>query len=407
MRRVAIPPPGHKSKTDHKRAVQEWNGERFLRSQSFLAAIEQIVGRAHRNDVIRIGICGEMGSGKSTLANSIMHAFHRRMKAKFGVPFAVRVFGARELADLDGTLNRLPLANYCVSFDDVSFMDAHTDGKALAKVKNTLTTIRHRHDGHDVKFVIIYGYHYGRGLDKYIRQVDFNFWTSIGEEENEYVEGKFRNRRHGSRTIRHFQKQHKMATDMGKWNVRYGRHGLHTYRYRDPFIPLLFSSGGGNIRPIVGPTVDFLLQGNRCHICDVGTESGRRAAANAMEPAAFLKQADAILGADNVRQALRQIGIECGMATPRRGVLNAQAALEASLAHGDADLRSLLEHLGLWAEHKHKRRSHDEFIAAIRAPTGGRPKEAKQADKRKERRPPPAGRKSVSPVSPPPKAPAA
>ena len=54
--------------TDMKRVVQEWNGARFVGPRSFLAPIEQIVNRPHRNDMVKIGTACEMSSGRTTLA---------------------------------------------------------------------------------------------------------------------------------------------------------------------------------------------------------------------------------------------------------------------------------------------------------------------------------------------------
>ena len=65
---VEIPPPRPRGMTDKKRVVQEWNGARFVRPRSFLAAIEQIVNRPHRNDMVKIGAVGKMSSGRTTLA---------------------------------------------------------------------------------------------------------------------------------------------------------------------------------------------------------------------------------------------------------------------------------------------------------------------------------------------------
>ena len=54
--------------TDKKRVVQEWNGAHFVRNQSFLAAIEQIVNRSKVNDVVKIGTVCEMSFGRTILA---------------------------------------------------------------------------------------------------------------------------------------------------------------------------------------------------------------------------------------------------------------------------------------------------------------------------------------------------
>ena len=379
---VEIPPPRPRGMTDKKRVIQEWNGARFVRNQSFLAAVEQIVNRSKVNDVVKIGIVGDMGTGKTTLAQAIAHAFHARIAAKHKIPFAVRVFGAKELADLDGTLRDLPHANYVVSFDDVSFMDANTSARQIATIKRTLTTIRHREGGHDVKFVLIYGYHYGRGLDKFLRQTDFTFWTAIGAEEAEYVEGRFRSKRATS-IIRDFQRQAQEAISQGRWTARYSNDGRHVYKYRDPFIPLLFGTGGA-VRQVIGPTREFMQE--RCHTCSVGT-----GAPDEIDPAVFWNDAVDTLGASNARQALRYIGLENGIVALPRGVLGAKRAIEASLRERHVDLHRLLATAGIYIEPPHKRASHDRFVSSIRAAPGC-PAEVKQA--RAERAKKAAGKKA-------------
>ena len=385
---AGMTPPGARRRpsTDYKRAVMKWKGVKFIRSQSFLAAIEQIVMRAKNNDVIKIGIVGDMGTGKSTLAASIAHAFHARMLSKHRIPYAVRRFGARELANLDGTLRDLAPANYIINFDDVSFMDATTSGKRIAQVKNTLTTIRHRHDGLDVKFCLVYGYHYNRGLDKFLRQTDFMFWTSIGDEEIEYVEAKMHGRTRGANMVRVFRQQYQSAVNTGKWTVRYGKGGKHSYSYRDPFIPLLFGSGGGHIRPIIGPPREFLSE--HCHICAIGTGE----AADEIEPAVFWRDATETLGPANARQALKLIALENGVSSWPRGVLNAKGAIGAALNRRHVSLHRLLDYVGIEHERPHKRASHDRFVAAIKA-APGRPfkvieaeRKAKQAEAKKQER---------------------
>lgn len=171
----------------------------MVRTHSFLACVEEIVQRVSVNDVVKVGIVGQMGSGKTTLARAITHAFHTRMRARHGVPFAVREVGRDELLRLDRTLRGLVPVIDVLLFDDVSFLKSEAAGgqKNMAAVKNTLTTIRHRHDGIDVKYLVVYGYHYGRGLDKFLRQTDHTFHTTIGEEEYEYMSERHRPWEHG------------------------------------------------------------------------------------------------------------------------------------------------------------------------------------------------------------------
>ena len=360
--------------TDRKRAIIEWKGVRFIRGHSFLVAIKQIAAQARWNDVIKIGIVGGMGTGKTTLAQAIAHAFHTYMRKHHGVAFAVRQFGRDELGGLDKTLRELPPANYIVIFDDVSFMDASHSAKAISKIKNTLTTIRHREGGRDVKFVIIYGYHYNRGLDKFLRQTDFKFWTEVGDEEVEYMESMFHaNNKHVKNLIQQFKRQVQNATTTGMWRAPYGRKGTLVYRYRDPFIPVLFSDGSGRLRPIIGPRRDFLTP--HCPTCSMSEKIE-----DEIDPKAFVAEGEKAFGRTTFNQALKLIALENGIWAHSRSVLNAKRAVEKSLTVKRVNLERLLMSTGMVHRARpHKRASHDRFVAAIRRPPG-KPAAAKKAE---------------------------
>ena len=368
-----IPRPA-RQRTDRKRAVQEWKGERMVRRHSFLACVQQIAGRAHTLDVVKIGIVGSMGTGKSTLAQAVAHAIHVEMKAKYGAPFAVRTLGKDDLLKLDSTLRALPTANYILIFDDVSFLSEAYGAKSMAKIKNTLTTIRHR-EGRDVKFVIIYNYHYGRGMDKFLRQTDFKFFTTIGDEEDSYMSEAFGAGGRTEPTVREFRARVGSAQSRGTWQARVGKDSVHVYKYRDPWIPVLFADGQ-RLRHAIGPTRQWLAP--RCPTCSMSEQTSE------IDPATFMEHAKQTLGAGNVRQALKLIALENGVSAWPRGVTSAKQAIEAAMGRKQVSLERLLIHCGIEPTRRHRRASHDQFVSCIEA--AGRPPDENKSRKAAARR---------------------
>ena len=363
VKEVFYTPRDARNKTDRKATIQEWKGVRFVRRHSFLITVEEIVQRSNVNDVVKVGIVGQMGSGKTTLARAIAHVFHVRAKQKYGTPFAVRVVSKKELLDLDRTLRDLAVGNYVLIFDDVSFLDASGSQKDLAKVKQTLTTIRHRE--RDVKFLLIYNYHYGRGLDKFLRQTDYTYYTSVGEEEDDVLAEKHRHSRTAER-VAEFRRRVVSAMQRGRWTVPAGRDSKHTYVYRDPWIPVLFTASGGQLRHAIGPTREWLAP--RCVVCSAGEQ-----VVNEIAPGPFLAAAEQTLGKNNVRTALKQILLENGIDSYSRSIINARRAINEALNTKQVSLPALASHLGIQPWRPHRRASHDRFVAAIEAAAAAAP----------------------------------
>lgn len=359
-------------RTDRKATIQEWKGVRMVRRHSFLICIEEIVQRASINDVVKVGIVGQMGSGKTTLARAIAHAFHGRMRQKHGTPFAVRVLSKKELLNLDRTLRGLPTANYVLIFDDVSFLEAGQGGgqKDLAKVKQTLTTIRHRE--RDVKFLLVYNYHYGRGLDKFLRQTDYTFYTTVGDEEDDILAERHRNGRTSER-VEEFRRRVSTAMMHGTWTVPAGRDSKHVYKYRDPWIPVLYVPSGGRLRHIIGPTREWLAP--RCVTCSVSEPT-----VNEIAAAPFLAAAEKHLGKRNVDTALKLLLYENGIDVYSRGVINARRAIQEALTTKQVKFESICNHYNLDPWRPHRRASHDRFVAAIEAAAPPTAAEAAGAD---------------------------
>lgn len=250
----------NKIKSDKIRpTVIKWKGQWMMRRHSFLATVQEIVNFSSEIDVCRIGILGDMHSGKSTLAQAIAHAIHKKAK----VPYAIEILNKEELLNFQETLKKLKPVNYILIFDDVSFLGAEANKKQIEMVKMAITTIRHLQGGSDVKIIAMMNYHYSLGLDKYIRQADFKYVTTIGSSENENYEKMFGPKYAG--LLKSFKKLRHNAVTKKYWLMTLGEKEPFKYEYRQPFIPVLYWNED-TLRLIVTPTRQWMDK--ICSVCE-------------------------------------------------------------------------------------------------------------------------------------------
>jgi len=238
--------------------VTTWRGIKMIKSHSIRATVKEIVQFSKSLDVVKIGIIGNQHTGKSTMSVMLAHLIHTMSP----IPFAIRVFDKESLLDFQATLKSLTPANYVLVFTDVSFMGATAGKKQIEMVKQAMTQIRHLPGGQDVKIITIMEYHYTLGLDKYLRQSDFRYFTSIGSSELENME-----RIVGSKymsKILQFQRMYQKAVAKGFFSFRLGQNAFG-YKYRNPFIPSLFFDNS-SLRYVVSPTREWIDP--TCSICD-------------------------------------------------------------------------------------------------------------------------------------------
>lgn len=231
--------------------ISKWKGVQFIRKHSFIAAVKEIISYSNEMDYTSIGLIGQQGHGKTTLAHAIAHVIHTESK----FPFTIKLFTEDELMDFENTLTGLAPANYIMIFDDVSFLNASASKKQIDTVKQALTKIRHLANGQDVKIITILNYHYSLGLDKFLRQSNFKFFTTVGSSENDNVDsitgGKY------MKLIKEFQQKQHKAIVTHKIPYRIGSKEIFVYRYRDPFIIVLFYNTS-SLRTIISPTREWM-----------------------------------------------------------------------------------------------------------------------------------------------------
>lgn len=274
-----------KEKTDRLRPkVIKWKNIPMVRNHSFLATIQEIVRFSAEIDVCRIGLIGDMHSGKSTLSKSIAHAIHSHAK----IPYKIKILYKDDLLNFGQTLLDLEPVNYILIFDDVSFLGADANKKQIEMVKSAITTIRHLDGGRDVKVVVMMNYHYSFGLDKYLRSADFKYITTVGSSENENMEKMFGTKY--NQKIKDFKSYRHQAVTKGKWGMKIGAKEIFTYRFRDPFIPVLFWNEE-SLRFIVTPTRQF-----QDEICSKCTEAEGQITHSDVDLPTFMNESETKFG---------------------------------------------------------------------------------------------------------------
>jgi hypothetical protein len=253
-----IESPTQKSKKSDIPVTIEWKGERMIRNHSIRAAIKEVIKMSSSLDVVKINIIGIPSSGKTTLAGTIAHLVHKMAE----IPYAVKFFGKDELLNFEATLKTLIPTNYVLIFDDVSFMGANANKKQIEVVKQAFTEIRHLPGGQDVKIIAIFNFHYTRALDKFLRQCEFQFFTSLGSSEFENMQQMLGVKY--SPKLEEFRKIWQQAHMKDKFTFRLGNKKFFSYSMRNPFIPLLFFNGY-SLRYVVSPKREWIDP--ICSIC--------------------------------------------------------------------------------------------------------------------------------------------
>lgn len=274
--------------------VIKWKGENMIRGHSIKATVKEILQVSKSLDVVKIGIIGNQGTGKSTLAKTLGHLIHKMSE----IPFSIRVFDKDSLLDFENTLKKLTPANYVLIFDDVSFLGANATKKQIETIKQALTVIRHLEGGQDVKIICILNYHYTLGLDKYLRQSDFKYFTSIGSSEFENMQ-KLVGVKYTKKIIE-FQKMYTKALVREKFTFRLGHKGFFTYNFRKPFIPLLFYNHD-TLRYVVSPTREWIDP--ICSICAFFT--GNEKFQSEIDVKRYIVEASEKLGEHNFKRAVK------------------------------------------------------------------------------------------------------
>lgn len=276
-------------------------------------------------DVIKIGIIGEPATGKTTLAKLLAHLIH----VLSPIPFAFRILGEDDFLDMEGTLKTLDATNYILYFHDLSFLQ---NKKKIEEVKAAITKIRHLKA--DVKIFLIYDYHYTLGLDKYLRQANFRFFTSIGSSEFDNMV-KILGPRYAP-FVMDFNKKYVEMTTKQTCTFTIRQKPFFTYNYKNPFVVCGFFN---NSRPryVIFPRREWYEK--KCSICAFA-EGGLQQSEISVEK--FKEEAEAKFGKGTFEAAVKLQAFSNGMNVYSNKVVQAQRYLTKAMLTKLISLEQLL-----------------------------------------------------------------
>lgn len=315
-----------------------WHKVKMLKNHSFLATINTVCKFSIKRDVVKIGIVGLEGSGKTTLAQSIGHSIHKKMEELYKIKFAVKIFYEEDLLDFKTTLANLAPTNYVLIFDDVSFMEGSANKNQISMVKQAITKIRHLEGGQDVKIILINNYHYTLGLDKYLRQSDFKYFTTVGSSELENMEKIVK--KDNMRKVHEFIRFIDEGIKRDFWRYPLSPKEYHKYDWQDPFIPILFYDNIA-VRHIVSPKREWIDP--VCSICSMA--AGVRHSSVPIEK--FIQDGEEKFGKSVFKAAAKLKLFENGLNTYGKTYTQCKRWLDQQLANHIITFEEIMVHYNM------------------------------------------------------------
>lgn len=324
---------------DNLPVITEWQNEKFIRSQSLKAAVKEILNLSESLDFCKINIIGPSGTGKSTLALSLAHILHMTSE----LPFAVKVFNRDNLLNMEATLKTLTATNWILLFDDLSFLGATANKKQIEIVKRAFSEVRHLEGAADVKIIAILNFHYSYGLDKFLRQSNFTFYTQVAGEESDNMLKVLGSKNQSK--IEHFQQISQQAIMKKKWAVKLGnkKGNWFIYKYRQPFSPALFYNSI-SLREVIFPKREWIDP--LCSVCTsqnipLKDKDGNIIRINIDD---FAKQMKSKFGEQIGRNAVRIVLSQNGIDVWPKRVKQAMKFIDQYLLNKEVNLQQIADH---------------------------------------------------------------
>lgn len=325
--------------------IQPWLGvEQVVGSHILTTAIKEIVKEARTLDAIKINLIGDPGTGKSTLAQTLAHMIHKEAYEEYKIPFAVKIFKKEDLLNFRQTMSEIEPVNHILVFDDVSFLANRENAEKLYDTKQAYTEIRHlktdKSDAPiDVKIISIFNFHYAFGFDKYMRECNYAFFTSVGSSSKENIQKVLEGNNRFQRKIYQFQKLHRKGKITGEFFYPLGRHGKGViYHYRKPFIPVLFHNTA-ELKFLVSP--ERTLIDPVCSICE---NSRHDPVINDVNVEEFAQDIEYKFGVQIARNAVRIMLLKAGLDVYPKSVKRCEEYISRYLQYKKMNFNDLMDH---------------------------------------------------------------
>lgn len=338
-----------------KPTIIPWKDSQYIRNQSIRAAVKEMLKVSKSLDVVKFGIIGNQNSGKSTQLLLLGHLIHTMAK----IPFAVKILDKYALLNLQETLKTLTPTNYFIGFDDTSFLGAQANKKQLDIVKQVTTEIRHLPGGQDVKIFLGMNYHYTLGVDKYLRQGEFKFFTSVGSSEMDNMEKIVGV--NNMNLVREFKTMYTKMLVNEKFTFMLGNRPF-VYDYRKPFIPMLFWNED-TLRVVVSPTREWIDP--ICAVCANAIDTG---VIGEIDEKRFVQEARDLLGKGAFDSAMRVILAGNGINTYGASVERARRYITKALSKKVMNLERIAVAGGFEIK---KTQLHEKLSPVLTEPSNG------------------------------------
>lgn len=323
--------------TDLLPTIIKWKDVNMVRSHSIKATVREIIHVIEESlDLVSINIIGNQSTGKTELAITLGHLIHKMSK----LPFSVRLFGKDDLLKFADTLKSLKPTNYVLIFDDLSFLKANASTKQIELVKQAITEIRHLPGGKDVKIIIIKVSHYTLSVDKYLRQNDYSYFTTVGSSEMDNIEKIVTSRY--MRTVRIFKTMYISAITRKKFIYKLGSKGFLSYNYKNPFIPILFWNNE-SLRLVVSPLRTWIDP--ICSTCEEFTNNEKFQ--SEVDIPKFIKESGDIWGESTFKTAVLIKLKEQGINALRPKLVQAMRFLDKILEKKKISLEGIAVYYGI------------------------------------------------------------
>lgn len=351
---VVLEPTTQTDAKQNKPRIQKWKGEDMIRVHSLRASVKEILQVSQALDVVKIGIIGEPSTGKTTLAGSLAHLIHIMSKKQNDIPFAFRQFGQEEFLNMKETLDTLSPTNYVLYFHDLSFLTATATKRDIEQVKQIITKIRHLRT--DVKIILIYDYHYTLGLDKYLRQANFRYFTSIGSSEMDNMLKMMGAR--NARLLTDFETKFVQMTTKMKAKFRITENKYFIYNYKNPFVPCLFWNNA-KLRYVVFPKREWIEK-----VCSICSEATGELMQSEISIPQFKEESNKKFGPGTFEAAVKLELFANGMNVYSSPVVSAQRYLSKALLTKRISLEELATSYGFSITKTKLRKQLDGVLAA-------------------------------------------
>jgi len=226
--------------------------------------------------------------------------------------------------------------NQVLIFDDLSWLGANFDKRAVEKLKAEITTIRHIDGLTERKVILIMNFHAQKALDKFLRIANFTFYSSCSPEETGYLTELL-----GKKYIHKielFRRLRIQAMGQGRFSFPLGKRDSFTYKAFEPHLPYLFSNGDF-CRFCVSPLRTWIDKD--CQTCDKVTESTM---VNLEE---FVADYSKKFGKGIAKRAVELKLLQQGIAVQPKRVLQAGRFIEQYLSQKKLNLMEVAKHYGL------------------------------------------------------------